>query len=618
MKVHKEMTNIAIAELLKAVGAAYELKSGKEFNRFRVVAYQNAATAIEHLTQEVKEVWEEGKLDGIPGVGKGIAKYLDELFRTGKVKHFESLFKNLPPGFFDLLKLSGIGAKTAYKLVKELDIKGEDVLAQVEKAAKAGKIRGVPGFGKGREKLILESIQEHSEKKHARERMLMPIASVIADGVLLWIRKNPKVARAEALGSLRRGVSTVGDIDVAVVTNDPKDVIEHFSKYPKVQKVIEAGPHSSSILLEGGVQVDLMVQPPDAFGALLAHFTGSKHHNIALREYALKKGMSLSEYGIKTKVKSDERSSSSIKLKVKSYNSKLKIYQFPTEEEFYGALELEWIPPEIREDTGEIDASLNHTLPDLLELKDIKGDLHLHSDFPIHTSHDQGTASFREMLELAEKLDYEYLGFSEHNPAQSTNSEKQIVELIKHKSEAIEKLNYSNEKVKRRGVKRVFNGLEIDILPSGRLAVPDEGLELLDYAIVSVHSSFRQNKKEQTKRVISGLSHPKAKIFGHPTARRLNKREGIDLDWDTIFSFCEKHNKWLEINSWYDRLDLPDTLVREAVKHGIIMIVNTDSHQLDHMHLMRYGVTVARRGWAEKENIANAQGFERFVKEFSK
>lgn len=596
MQTNKEMTNQEIAELLRSVAAAYEIKGKNEgINRFRIAAYQKAADAIEHASSELKDLWEQGKLNEVPGIGASLSEYLDELFKTGKVKHFARAVKGLPEGMFSLLNIPGIGPRTAFKLTKELGIKDINGL---KRAAESGKIRDLEGFGAESEADILKSIKEVKERSG---RMLLPYATSIAEDVVSWLKKSPSVARVDPLGSLRRQVATVGDVDIAVASSKPKDVIEHFIKYPKKSRVLEAGDRTSSILLPGGVQVDLMLQPEDAYGALLQHFTGSKHHNIALREYALKQGKSLSEYGIK---------------QLKTKNAKLRTFE--SEEDFYKAVGLEFIPPELREDTGEIEAAKTGKLPHLVELKDIKGDFHLHSDFNIKTSHDQGSASFKQMIELAEELGYEYIGFSEHNPAQSTNSEKQMLDLLKRKKEAIEQINYSREKRKNKRVKHVFNGLEIDISPNGRLAVPDKGLKLLDYAIVSVHSSFRQSKKEQTKRVLSGLSHPKAKILGHPTARRLNEREEIELDWDQIFDFCKKNDKWLEINSWFDRLDLPDTLVREAVKEGVKMIINTDSHALDHMRLMRYGVSVARRGWAEKRDIVNTLSYQQFLKEFQK
>ncbi|MBI4058670.1 PHP domain-containing protein [Candidatus Microgenomates bacterium] len=585
------MTNLEIAELLRSVAAAYELKGKGPFNRFKIGAYQKAADSIEHSTMELKDLWEEGKLDQVPGIGSAIAKYLGELFKTGKVRHFHSVMQDLPSAMFTFMQVPGIGAKIAYKLCQELKIHEEkDALKRLEELAKLGKIREIEGLGTESEAGILRNLQELKERGAAR--MLLPVASSIADDILVWLKKTPAVLRADPLGSLRRHVATVGDVDISVASDKPREVIEHFKNYPKKVRLIEAGPHTSSILVTGGAQVDLMVQPPVSYGALLAHFTGSKHHNIALREFALRRGLSLSEYGIK---------------KLRTHNPELKTYR--TEDEFYRELGLDWIEPELREDTGEIEASYHHKLPKLVKLEDIKGDFHLHSSFSIHTSHDEGLHNFAEMVKKAESLGYEYLGFSEHNPSQSGTTKNEVLTLLKRKKEAIEKLKSAK-------IHHIFNGLEVDITPNGKLALPNEAVDLLDYMIVSVHSSFRLSKSEQTKRVLAGLSHPKAKIFGHPTGRRLNKREGIELDWEKIFAFCEEHKKLLEINSWYDRLDLPDNLVREAVKRGIKMIINTDSHQLDHMELMRYGVFVARRGWAEKDDIVNTLPYIEFKEIF--
>lgn len=595
MKMHRNMTNSEIAELLRAVAAAYELyPKVKLFNRFRVIAYQNAATAVEHATSELKDIAEEGKLEEIPGIGASIAKYLVELFKTGSVRHFKEVMSQMPEAMFALLSIPGLGPKTAYKLTAQLKLSAKSPLSDLEKAAKAGKIREIPGFGEESEADILRSLGEVRERS---VRILLPYAQQIADDVVAWLKRHPAVVRADPLGSLRRQVATVGDVDIAVASKKPKEVIEHFIRYPKKVRIIEAGSQTSSILLPGGAQVDLMVQPVEAYGSLLQHFTGSKYHNIKLREYALKHSVSLSEHGIKPR-------------------GGKKIETFSTEEAFYKKLGLDWIPPELREDNGEIEAARTHKLPDLIELEDIKGDFHLHSSFNIKTSHDEGTASFDQMIELGEKLGYEYIGFSEHNPSQSTTTKQGAIDLIKRKREAIEKINYSSKRRVKSRIQKVFNGLEIDIMPSGALAVPEAALDLLDYAIVSVHSSFRQNQKEQTKRVLAALSHPKAKIFGHPTARRLNQREGIELNWTEIFEFCLKHDKWLEVNSWYDRLDLPDNLVRDAVKLCVKLIINTDAHQLEHMKLMRYGVSVARRGWTEKKDIANTLPYKQFVKEF--
>ena len=561
------MTNLEIAELLRDVAAAYQLRDDAK-NRFKIIAYNRAADSVEHAASELKDLWDEGKLDEIPGIGPSIAGHLDELFRTGSSKHFRTVMKGIPKSAFKLMQLPGIGIKTALRLI------AQGSQSEIKK--------------------MLEQVSKKSKEK----RLLLPYAQKIADSIVGWLGKEPSVLRVEPLGSLRRKVATVGDLDIAAATNEPGTVIGHFSQYPKAKRIIEKGESSASILLPGEVQVDLKVVRPALFGSLLQHFTGSKLHNIALREYALKQGLSLSEYGIKN-------------LRTEEHKN------LRTEKELYEFLGLEYIPPELREDTGEIETARRSFegersrtpggLPNLVELSDIKSDLQVHSDFDIETSHDLGASSMEEIIKKAGRLKYEYLAFTEHNPSKSKHSEKQIVEILKRKREKVEQLNYSR-------VTKVFNSLEIDIMPDGELAVSEKGLDTLDFALVSIHSSFSSSKDEMTKRVLSALSHPKVKIFAHPTARKINEREGIELDWPEIFEFCKKNNKWLEINADPMRLDLPDFLVREAVKGGIKMTLGTDSHHVDMMDNMEYGVAVARRGWAKKSDIINCLSLEDFEK----
>lgn len=591
------MTNTQIAELLRAIAASYQLKgeglpAGEAAkNRFKIIAYQRAADAVEHATSELKDLWDDGKLREVPGIGESIASHLDELFRTGKSEHFEEVTKGLPKEMFNLMEVPGIGAKTAYKLVAKLGIKS---LAELEKAAKAGKIAELEGFGQQSQADILKSIEE---TKGRTKRHLLPYAATIAALVLEWLKKSKYVKRADPLGSLRRQASTVGDIDIAVSSDNPKEVLSHFVRYPKKTRILEKGDRTASMVLPGDVQVDVMVQPPQAYGALLQHFTGSKHHNIALREYALKRGMSLSEYGIKIKGK---------------------LLKFSTEEDFYKKLGLKWIPPELREDAGEIEAAREGKLPNLVEPKDIKADLQLHSNFDIETSHDIGESSMQEFVDKADELGYEYIAFTEHNPSKGKHSAREVLDILKRKREAIDKINYSIVKRGLKSTKKVFNSLEIDILPERGLAIPEEGLSLLDFALVSTHSSFNLKREAQTKRVLSALAYPKVKIFAHPTARKLNEREGVELNWQEIFEFCKREKKWLEINAEPARLDLPDTLVREAVKEGVKLTLGTDAHHKDALNNMIFGVAVARRGWAEKDDIINTRTlieFEKFLRE---
>ncbi|MBI3443290.1 hypothetical protein HY008_01335 [Candidatus Woesebacteria bacterium] len=587
MKLHKDMTNLEIAELLRAVAAAYQLKDADK-NKFRIIAYQRVADAVEHATSELKDLWDDKKLEEVPGIGASISEHLDELFRTGHSKHFEEVMAGLPPAMFDLMKVPGIGPKTAYKISNKFKSKFKkgNPLKILEELVTKGEVAKMEGFGEQSQTDITKAIEE---TKGRTKRLLLPYATSVAEALIEWLKKEPSIKEANSLGSLRREGSTVGDIDIAVASDNPDKAIEHFTKYPKKTRVLEKGDRTASIILPGDIQVDLMVQPPDAYGALLQHFTGSKHHNIALREYAMKHSMSLSEYGIKVK-------------------GKLK--RFSDEEGFYKQLGMDLIPPELREDTGEIDAALHHSLPKLVELKDIKGDLQIHSDFDIETSHDVGESSMEEIVQSAKGLGYEYIAFTEHNPSKSGHNEKQIIDILKRKREKVEQINYSR-------VTKVFNSLEIDIMPEGNLPVPEAGLATLDFALVSIHGSFRLDRNKMTKRVLAALAYPKVKIFAHPTARKLNEREGIEVNWPEIFEFCKKNDKWLEINADPARLDLPDNLVKEAVKAGVKLSMGTDSHHKDGLVNMRFGVSVARRGWAEKQNIVNCLSLREFEREIS-
>ncbi len=589
MKTSKTMTNLEIAELLRDIAASYQLKDSNKY-KFQIIAYNRAADAVEHASSEIKDLWEEEKLDEVAGIGASISAHLDEIFKTGKSKHFDELTKDIPSIVFELMKIPGVGVKTAMKLVTNLKIKS---LKDLKNAINENKISSLEGFGEESQSRILKSLIDYEKKPPSR--MLLPYAMSIAEELMKWMKENKSVERIDTLGSLRRQVATIGDIDLAASSKSPQEVIEHFTKFKRATRVLEKGERSAGIILPGNIQVDLMVCTPNAYGALLQHFTGSKHHNVALREYALKKKLSLSDYGIYT-IKNNKRTLKEIK----------------TEEEFYAKLDMDWIPPEIREDEGEIKLALDNKLPKLVELKDIKGDLHMHSDFDIETSHDLGASSMKDMVKKAFELKYEYIALTEHNPSKSKHNEKQTVEILQKKRETVDQLNYSIQKEHKNRVFKVFNSLEIDILPDGSLPVSEKGLQTLDFALVSIHSSFELTKDKMTERVLRAFNNPKVKIFAHPTARKLNERNGIDLDWEKIFEEALKRNIWIEINSDSARLDLPDILVHEAVKKGVKLTIDTDSHHMDHMDGMKWGLSVARRGWAETKNIANTQTLKEF------
>ena len=577
VRMSKGMTNQEVAELLKLMGAAHEAK--KE-NFFVVRAYQNAAASIEHATSDIRDLWQEGKLKELAGIGGNIAGYLDELFRTGKVKHFEEEMRGLPEGMFEILTVSGIGPKSAIRLAREFKlVKGSLALKKLQEVAKKGLIAKLEGFGEEKQKKILEAIEEKIKRKGSRERLLLPEAELLAEEIKNYLKGSELVEEVEALGSLRRKTATVGDVDLAVKTEKPDRVMVYLAKFPGIKKIISTGEKTTMFIHKSGRQVDVKTQSGDKWGSILQHYTGSKLHNIHLRQVALEKKMSLSEHGIKK-------------------NGKL--FEYETEEDFYKALGMDYIPPELREDVGEIELAMKHRLPSLVELTDIRGDFHLHTNLPIETSHDMGANSVRELVAKAGGLGYEYVGLSDHNPKLLGLSENKRIEVIKRRNEAIDKQIRSSEN----GVK-VFKGLEVDIRPDGELAISDESLELLDYAVVSVHSSLDQNKIEATKRILAGLAHPNVRIWGHPTGRILNQRDGLDYDWEKVLEFCRDNNIWVEINASPMRLDLPDVLVREAVKMGVKIVIDTDSHAVEQMDSMKYGVAVARRGWAEKRDVIN-------------
>lgn len=584
------ITNPEIAKLLRHIAASFAIKDERKYH-FQIVAYERAADTIQNLSTQIADLYKEDKLHDLPGIGTSIQQHLTDLFKHGKVEHFETVMKGIPPAVFPLLDVPSFGPKKAYKLVTAFNLDNpQTVLEDIKKLATEGKIAGLDGFGEKSQADVLRALGEFAEGAGKTTRMLLPFAAEIADSIVSYMKQNPAVIEIAPLGSLRRRAPTVGDVDLAVATKDPESVLSHFVNYPYTSRVIEKGPATSSILTTGGQQIDLMIQPLESWGSLLQHFTGSKHHNVHLRDLALKKGLSLSEYGIKI---------------LKSGDDTRKHYR--TEESFYEAIGLQWIPPEMREDTGEIELAQEHKLPKLVELKDIKGDFHIHSSYPIEPSHDLGMNSMQDMLDMAKEQGYEYLAFSEHNPSVSRHSKTEIYEILAKRQEKIEQLKESNKDI------RIISLLETDILANGNLAIDEKCLNLLDGTIVSIHSAFGMNTEDMTKRVLGGLSHPKAKILAHPTGRKIGERNGYQLDWDKVFAFCKENNKALEINCWPERSDLPDSLIKQAVSHNIKLAIDTDSHAVSHMQYMYYGVWMARRGWATKEDILNTMEYNKLM-----
>ena len=586
----KSFTNAEVATLLRHVASAYTIDNEAKY-RFQILAYKKAADSIELSIKELKDYLKDNNLDSLPGVGESIRNHIIELFTTGSVSHFNTVLKKVSPAMFPLLDVPSFGPKKAFKLVEHFNLKDpKTVIEDVYSLALNGKIAKLETFGEKSQSDIKRAIDEYRIGKTKSSRMVLAVAQEIADNMLTYLKKDKSVLEAYTLGSLRRMKSTIGDADIAVVSNNAQKVVEHFVNYPYKDRVIERGEITASIVLSGNKQVDLMVLKPEQLGSLLQHFTGSKEHNVHLREYAIKKSYSLSEKGIKLK------------------NGNLKT--FKSEREFYNFLGLSWIEPEIRENQGEIEAALlsfqgKPGLPKLVEINDIKGDFHIHSNYNLEPSHDLGRNSMQEMVDHAKELGYEYFGFSEHNPSVGNHSEQEVYDILQKRNDKIEQIKKSNKSV------RIINLLEVDILASGQLALSDRCLNLLDMAIVSIHSSFNTSQRDMTKRILSGLSHPKAKILAHPSGRLINSRPPYDVNWEELFDFVNMNNKALEINSWPTRLDLQDTLVREAKDKGLKFVINTDSHAVSHMKNMPFGVSVARRGWCERKDIINTLPFNK-------
>lgn len=578
-----EISNAQVAKIFRNVAASYTIKGIG--NIFQIRAYQAAADSIEHSSAEIFDLWQEGKLADIPTLGEKIRGYIDELFKTGKVEHFKEVEEGISGVVFELLDIPGVGPKTAQNIAKLGVISIDDLKRQI----KSGELVNKGFSGKIAQK-IMDGIRQLSSRGG---RMLLPFAITQAQKILEYLKKSPDVIVANFLGSLRRQSATIGDLDFAVSSKTPQKVIDYFVRFPNSLRVVDQGENKATIILQSGIQSDLLVGDPDSYGALLQHFTGSKNHNIHLRTLAQEKGLSLSEH---TPAK--------------------------TEEEFYKLLNMDIPPPEIREDTGEIEAAIKHDLPKLVEMSDIKGDLHLHSNFPLEPSHGPGVNSIEEIIKSAQSLGYEYVGISDHSPAVSTHTPEQIIQLIKTRTKFIQAIKEKTKSIRVQHAElntsgvHILNGLEIDIQMDGSLSVPEEALKDLDFCIAGIHSGHRGSKEEITKRLIGALQSPYVDIISHPSNRLLNERESSDIDWEQVFKLAAKNKKVLEINAFPNRLDLREDLVREGLKYGVKFIIDTDAHEVSQMVNMPFGVAVARRGWASKADIVNAVGWTKFSEWF--
>lgn len=581
-------SNAEIAEIFQTIG---EILTAQGENIFRTRAYARAAESIRNLEQPLVDIWQKDQTNDIPGIGKGFIGLINELFTVGFIKEFDLIIGAIPAGAFKLMKLPGVGVKKALRLAQEFTLTdAETAFEIVKKEIEAGRLQEMEGFGQKSADQILAAIDAYVDRP---SRFVLPLAGKVAESVMAHLLLIPESLEVQTLGSSRRKSPTVGDIDVAVKTTDTKKIMDHVQTFPGIQRILAAGKSVTRFIDVSGIQVDVKTHSPAGWGSMLQHYTGSKQHNIALRSIAQKKGWSLSEDGMKK-------------------NGETLLYD--SEAELYSDLGMTFIPPELREDRGEVAAALKNQLPNLIELTDIKGDLHIHTKLEFPTSHDMGVSTIFELLAKASELKYAYTGFSDHNPRTSGLSAQERLAAVQLRNQMIDDQVNEWKKHNKKSKLQVMKGLEVDIKPDGTLALEDEALDLLDYAIASIHSQLKQPREEMTARILKGLAHPKVRVWGHPSGRVLMERDGVDCDWERIFAFCAEYNKIIEINSAPSRLDLADTLIPVALKHGVKFIINTDTHHAVNMDLMSYGVSQARRGWLEAEDVVNTYSTNSFSK----
>jgi len=561
------MKNSDIAVVFENIADLLELKGE---NKFKVRAYSRAAQIISHLSEEMELMLEEGRdFRDIQGIGEAIANKSVELINTGKLKFYEDLKAQFPEGIISLLDIPGIGPKTAYRLATEL---GVGSVEQLEQAISDGRVASLERMGEKTANNILHAIEAFRRKD---TRIPLGEALPVVDEVIAALQKVPGVRNLMPAGSLRRFRETVGDIDLMGTSDDPEAVIAAFVKLPQVRQVLSQGPTKASVVLPRGLQADLRMVEHDAFGSLLQHFTGSKEHNVALRTRTQAQGLSLSEYGI-TDVKTGE------------------IHKFADEHSFYRFLGLEYIPPEIREDMGEIDLAARNAIPELVELKHIKGDLHS------HTTASDGLDSMEDMARAARALGYEYLAITDHSSGRNIPTEKKLERVLRQTAE-IKRINSLSLGI------YLLDGVEVDIRADGSLDLPDDVLAGLDVVIASVHSSFLQEKAQMTRRVIGAIENPNVDMVAHPTCRKIGEREPVDIDLEAVFKAAAKYGKAMEINSMPERLDLKDLHAFRARELGVMLSLGTDSHATIHLGLMKFGIGVARRAWCKPGDILNTR-----------
>jgi len=563
------MTNKEIGQKFFQIAKVLELKDSND--RFRIIAYERAAQTIENYPEDLNNVYQRGglkELKNIPNIGSSIAEKIEELLKTGKIKYLDEISQAVPVNEVQFIQIPGVGPKMAIKIAREL--KARDV-EDLEKKIKTGQADNL-----FKEKTRANILRGIDIMRRLTGRMLLTEALPIAEKIISYLKKQTKVQKIDFVGSLRRMKETIGDIDIVAATSKPQELIDQFTSLAGVINILAKGSGKAMIIYEPNAHVDLEIVPENEYGSLLQHLTGSKEHNVALRAYALTIGRSVSEHGLKI---------------IKEGKVKSRI-TCPDEECVYRNLKMDWIPPELRENRGEIMAARNHQLPKLVTLADIRGDLHVHSNWS------DGLMSIEEIARRAQELKYEYVVIADHTVglgiARGLDEKR-----LQDRQQEIEKVQKKYPNLK------ILSSVEVNIKANGDLDIQNWMLEKLDIVTASVHTSFFQDRATMTKRLLKAIAHPHVDIIGHPSGRIIGEREPVEVDWPAVFQSCVEHQTALEISAFPNRLDLKDTLCKEAKGYGVKFAISTDAHQSHHLDLMRFGVAVARRGWLEKENIVN-------------
>ncbi len=561
-------------ELAQVFSNIADLLAIKGADTRRVLAYRRAAENLETLGQEASELWHVGKLEQIPGVGAAIAAKIDELLSSGKLAFYDKLTAEVPASLLEVLKVGDVGPKRAALFWRELDISSVDQLAE---AAEVGRLQTLPGIGARTETRILENIR--ALRRREGDRISIGVAWPLAREFLARLRQMPGVTSAEAGGSLRRWRETVGDIDLIVAAKDRAALMEGFLAFPEIERVLGRGETKASVELVGGLRAQLWVHPPEHFGTALQYGTGSQAHNVRLREFARAMDLSLSEHAF-----------------TRHDGSQILC---ANEEQVYETLGLPWIPPELREDRGEVQAALEGKLPDLITPEQVVGDLQSHSTWS------DGTASILEMAQAAREQGYEYVAITDHSRSLGVARGLTIERLKQQQREVAEAQRVLGDDI------HLLRGTEVEVLADGTLDFPDDVLSELDVVVASIHSSLRQSRERITERMLTAIRNPHVDVIGHPSGRIIGRRDPSDLDMERVLQASAEAGVALEINAHPDRLDLNDVHARRAVELGCLLSINTDAHRTEHFAMRIYGVAVARRAWVTAEKVINTWPLKR-------